>query len=95
MLYPFDDVYQSAFFLPWAMVAVDEARGTEVQLAFLRFEDSVTAFRRMCREAASFRAEDEEVVAAQVRGWERFEAGTRQVSEPPRPWTLQSLGLGF
>jgi hypothetical protein len=35
---PFDDVCQSAYYMPWALVKQDEAAGVEAQTAWLDFK---------------------------------------------------------
>lgn len=36
----------------------------QVQYSYVAFEDKLTAFRSICRQAASYNAEDEEVLEA-------------------------------
>ncbi|GAX73147.1 hypothetical protein CEUSTIGMA_g600.t1 [Chlamydomonas eustigma] len=61
VLYPFDDVAQSAFYLPWAILKNDEIRATEVKLSYDKFSKALRGFEKKCREAASYRTEDDEV----------------------------------
>mmetsp|Transcript_21401 Transcript_21401/g.46865 ORF Transcript_21401/g.46865 Transcript_21401/m.46865 type:complete len:232 (+) Transcript_21401:233-928(+) len=64
VIYPFDDVAQSCFFLPWAMLRVSVPKAIEVQRAYNEFDVQLQSFTKICRAAANYRAEDEEVVAS-------------------------------
>ena len=61
---PFDDVRQAAFYLPWAVVATNQAAGTELENRWIALRATWKGIDDAAISAARFAADDAEVTAA-------------------------------
>lgn len=64
VLSPFDDLRQSCFYLPWAVVATDEAAGTALETAWQELRQRWIQLDSVSLAAARFEREDSDVNAA-------------------------------
>ena len=64
LIAPFDDVKQAAFYLPWALVTLDEDAGGKTQRAWLTFRERLIRLDAVAVDAARYQADEEEVLAA-------------------------------
>ena len=74
---PFDDVRQAAYFLPWSVVATDEAAGTELENRYIDVREAWKGLDDAAMSAARFATDEAEVNAALdafVRALDAFEA---------------------
>jgi hypothetical protein len=74
---PFDDVRQSCYFLPWAVVATNEAVGTILEERYIDVREAWKGLDDAAISAARFATDAAEVTAALdtfERALERFEA---------------------
>ena len=67
LLAPFDDVKQAAFFLPWALVKLDETAGVDAQNAHLRFRERLVELDATAIDATRYVADEDDVLAAVSR----------------------------
>ncbi|KAK3276165.1 hypothetical protein CYMTET_15747 [Cymbomonas tetramitiformis] len=61
---PFDDVRQSIFYLPWALVKEDGEAGLVAQKHYLVFMERLRQLDRTVLDAARYQAEEKDVIAA-------------------------------
>lgn len=61
---PFDDVRQSIFYLPWALVKEDGEAGLTAQKLYLVFMERLRQLDRTVLDAARYQVEEEDVIAA-------------------------------
>ena len=64
LLAPFDDVKQAAYFLPWALVKLDEDAGVGAQNAYLRFRERLVELDAAAIDATRYMADEDDVLAA-------------------------------
>ena len=74
---PFDDVRQAAFYLPWAVVASNQAAGTELENRWIALREAWKGIDDAAISAARFAADEAEMTAALdafVRALDAYEA---------------------
>ena len=74
---PFDDVRQAAFYLPWAVVATNQAGGTELENRWIALRAAWKGIDDAAISAARFAADEAEVTAALdafVKALDEYEA---------------------
>jgi len=64
LIAPFDDVKQAAFYLPWALVKLDEDAGVKTQRRWLTFRERLIRLDAVAVDAARYQADEEEVLFA-------------------------------
>ncbi|MEW5304521.1 MAG: hypothetical protein WDW36_007130 [Sanguina aurantia] len=64
VLSPFDDVFQSCFYIPWALLPIDESRAASAQAAYNVFKSRTEQLNAVCIRAARYTATEAEVVTA-------------------------------
>jgi hypothetical protein len=64
LIAPFDDVKQAAFYLPWALVKLDEDAGVKTQRRWLTFRERLINLDAVAVDAARYQADEEEVLFA-------------------------------
>ncbi|EEH58641.1 uncharacterized protein MICPUCDRAFT_56676 [Micromonas pusilla CCMP1545] len=63
VLAPTDDVRQAAYYLPWALVKLDEDAGVTTQRAWSEMRDALTYLDATAIDASRYDAEEEDVMA--------------------------------
>jgi hypothetical protein len=63
VLAPTDDVRQAAYYLPWALVKLDEDAGVATQRAWSEMRDALTYLDATAIDASRYDAEEEDVMA--------------------------------
>lgn len=79
LIAPFDDVKQAAFYLPWALVKLDEDAGVKTQRAWLTFRERLIRLDAVAVDAARYQADEEEVLAAIAELESALDALVREV----------------
>ena len=79
LIAPFDDVKQAAFYLPWALVKLDEDAGVKTQRAWLTFRERLIRLDAVAVDAARYQADEEEVRAAIAELESALDALVREV----------------
>ena len=74
---PFDDVRQSAYFLPWAVVATNEQVGTALEVKYIAIREAWKGLDDAAQSAARYATDAADVTAALdtfVQALDAFEA---------------------
>jgi len=64
---PFANVQQACFYIPWAMLPVDQDRSYQAQLGYLRVQDCIDQLDKSAQDASHLFAEQEDVRQAKFR----------------------------
>mmetsp|Transcript_6893 Transcript_6893/g.42064 ORF Transcript_6893/g.42064 Transcript_6893/m.42064 type:complete len:198 (-) Transcript_6893:1792-2385(-) len=79
---PFANVQQACFYIPWAMLPVDQDRSYQAQLSYLKVQDCIDRLDRSAQDASHLFAEQEDVVQAKSRLESALDEFLRVVQQP-------------
>lgn len=66
LIAPFANVQQACFYIPWAMLPVDQDRSYQAQLRYLQVQDCIDRLDKSAQDASHLYAEQEDVLQAKI-----------------------------